>query len=249
MRISLIIPAHNEEERLPRLLDTIDAAKLRYGGDAEVIVADNVSTDSTAAIAAARGCLVASTPVRRIAAVRNAGASVASGDILVFVDADARVHPLTLAAIDEAMSSGRYAGGATGVEVEVRSLGFALTYAAMIPWVWALRMDTGPTFTSRADFDAIGGYDETMSYAEDVDFLLRLRRHGRRTGRRLVRLTSVRAVFDPRKFDEYGEWHYFAMAPRLFWWLLFNRRGTDRWFERYWYGNGPGTSGSGHVKP
>lgn len=48
-RISLVIPAFNEEHYLPRLLDTIDAARARYreGAEAiEVIVADNGSTDA-----------------------------------------------------------------------------------------------------------------------------------------------------------------------------------------------------------
>ena len=243
--ISVVIPARNEEERLPRLLDTIDVARACFTGEVEVIVSDNASTDSTAAVASARGCLPASTPVRRIAAVRNAGAAVASGDLLVFVDADARIHPCTFSAIDTAMASGRFVGGATGVEVDCRSLGLALTYAMIMPWVRALRMDTGPTFAARKDFEAIGGYDETMPYAEDVDFLLRLKRHGKNDGRTLARLGTARALFDTRKFDRYGDWHYLVMAPRLLWWVLFNRKGTDPWFERYWYGSGRGPSGSG----
>jgi len=46
-RISLVIPAYNEEKYLPRLLDSVDAARARFAGrgDVEVIVADNVSTD------------------------------------------------------------------------------------------------------------------------------------------------------------------------------------------------------------
>jgi len=55
--LSLVIPAYNEASCLPRLLDTIDAARQRYAGGAgaiEVIVADNSSTDDTAAIARAR---------------------------------------------------------------------------------------------------------------------------------------------------------------------------------------------------
>jgi glycosyltransferase involved in cell wall biosynthesis len=236
VRFSAIIPARNEEDTLPRLLDTLDEARMRYSGIVEVIVSDNASTDSTAEIARSRGCIVAGTAVRRIAAVRNAGAAAASGEILIFVDADARVHPGTFDEISSAMASGRFVGGATGVKVNCRSFGFALTYGLLMPWVWALRMDTGPTFAFRRDFEAIGGYDETVFYAEDVDFLVRLKRHGRKDGRTLARLGSVRALFDTRKFDRYGDWHYFIMAPRLLWWLLFNRRGTDDWFEKYWYG-------------
>ena len=59
-RFSLITPAYNEEQLLGRLLDSVDAARANYGSaDAiEVIVADNVSTDRTAAIAVSRACRV-----------------------------------------------------------------------------------------------------------------------------------------------------------------------------------------------
>ena len=58
MKFSIIIPAHNEEEYLPRLLDSIEVARSNYSGgrdQIEVIVGDNLSTDRTAEVAAARG--------------------------------------------------------------------------------------------------------------------------------------------------------------------------------------------------
>src|SRR5688572_31260913 len=98
-RLSLVVPAWNEAERLPRLLDSIDAARARWreaGGrdsDIEIIVADDGSTDATAAIAAARGARVAPAGKRLIAGARNAGAAVARGELLAFVDADSVLHP------------------------------------------------------------------------------------------------------------------------------------------------------------
>src|SRR6266478_218734 len=91
IRQTLVIPAHNEEALLPRLLDTVEVARARYslGADAiEVIVADNASTDRTAGIATARGCRVVSVAKRAIAAARNGGAGCAQSPILAFVDAD-----------------------------------------------------------------------------------------------------------------------------------------------------------------
>src|SRR5947207_14065985 len=92
-RQTLVIPAHNEETLLPRLLDTVDVARARYSfgaGAIEVIVADNASTDRTAEIAAARGCRVVSVAKRAIAAARNGGAAEASRPILGLVDAAMR---------------------------------------------------------------------------------------------------------------------------------------------------------------
>ncbi|HET6372706.1 MAG TPA: glycosyltransferase, partial [Candidatus Polarisedimenticolia bacterium] len=88
--ISLVIPAYNEEKYLPRLLDSVAQARERFehcSGTLEVIVADNASTDRTAAIAAGRGARVVPVERRIIAAARNAGAAAATGDLLCFVDA------------------------------------------------------------------------------------------------------------------------------------------------------------------
>src|SRR5258708_15760697 len=77
MKFSVIIPAYNEAEYLPRLLNSIEVAKSNYSGGpeaVEVIVADNLSTDRTAALAAARGAQVITVTKRRIAAARDSGA-------------------------------------------------------------------------------------------------------------------------------------------------------------------------------
>lgn len=234
-RFSLVIPAFNEEKLLPRLLDSIDAARAAYGDPdkIEVIVADNMSTDRTAHIAAVRGCRVASVEKRVIAASRNGGARIALGEIVAFIDADSQVHAQTFVAIDRALATGRYIGGATGVRMERRSPGIALTYGLILPVVWLTGMDAGVVFCGRADFDAVGGYDESRPIAEDVAFLWALRRLGRQRGQRLVRLRGAKAIASTRKFDEFGDWHYFPLAVEGFRHLL--RRGSTEFTDRYWY--------------
>jgi glycosyltransferase involved in cell wall biosynthesis len=76
--ISLVIPAYNEAELLPRLLGTVERARSRYrsGSSAvEVIVADNASTDGTGELARSRGCRVVRVEKRCIGAARNGGAA------------------------------------------------------------------------------------------------------------------------------------------------------------------------------
>ncbi len=237
-RFSVVVPAYNEERFLPRLLDSIDAARSAYarGADAiEVIVADNCSTDGTARVAAARGCRVVPVEKRVIAAARNGGARASFGEILCFVDADARIHPQTLDATDRTLASGRIIGGATGVRLERWSAGIAVTYAMIVPWVWLVGIDTGVVFCRREDFFAVGGYDEDHRFAEDVAFLLALKRLGRSRGQRLTRLTSVKALASMRKFDDFGDWHYVTMMPRLALRLLLNRGRVDEFADLYWY--------------
>src|SRR5436853_2054281 len=84
------------------------------GWPAELIVCDNNSTDQTAEIARAAGAKVVFEPVNQIARARNAGASIATGEWLVFVDADSQPSRELLEDVAQIISTGRFvAGGAT----------------------------------------------------------------------------------------------------------------------------------------
>lgn len=237
-RFSVVIPAYNEERLLPRLLDSIDAASKAYGGGSraiEVVVADNASTDRTAAAAVGRGCRVVRVERRIIAAARNDGARASRGEVLCFVDADSRIHPKTFTAIDAAYATGSVLGGATGVAPERWSLGFAVTYALIVPFVWLTGIDTGVVFCRRDDFETVGGYDERRRLAEDVAFALALRRLASRRGQRLTRLRTVKTIASLRKFDEHGEWHYLTFPFHVAREVLVRRRRFQDTLDEYWY--------------
>jgi glycosyltransferase involved in cell wall biosynthesis len=241
MRFSIIIPAYNEERYLPRLLDSIAVAKSNYSGGpdlVEVIVADNDSTDRTAEVATAHGARVVRVEKRRIAAARNGGGRAARGEILCFIDADSAVHPETFEAIDRAMASRRYIWGATGVILERKSFALLVTYCLMMPMVFLTGIDTGVAFCRREDFEAVGGYDESRMYAEDVILPLALRRLGRTKGQKITRLPQVKALGCTRKFDQFGDWHYFWMLGHVFKSLLTWNWHDEKLAQRYWYDSG-----------
>lgn len=237
-RISVIIPAYNEEKYLPRLLAGIAAARARYRHGAaavEVIVADNASTDRTAEVAAAKGCKVVPITKRVIAAARNAGARSARAAVLAFVDADFQIHPDTLNAIEATLAEGKTIVGATGVRMERLSLGIALSYALLAPMAKFMRMDTGVVFCRREDFEAVGGFNEAKLVAEDVQFQRDLKRLGRRRGQRFERLRGVKAIASTRKFDRFGDWHYLRWMLPLACMALFSRSSLERKIRAYFY--------------
>jgi glycosyltransferase involved in cell wall biosynthesis len=235
--ISLIIPAYNEAVLLPRLLASVERARKVFadsGGNLEVIVADNCSTDATSQIAFERGCQVVTVEKRCIAAVRNAGAKSAKGEILAFIDADFVIHEKTFVHLREILNNKKYVGGATGVTLERWSFGILVTYLLLLPFILLTKMDTGVVFCRRADFEEIGGYDEDLQFAEDIALLLTLRRLGKMRGQRLIRATEVKAVASTRKFDEHGDWHYFTLLWRLSASIIFRGDG-EKFADRYWY--------------
>ncbi len=237
-RVSLVIPARNEEHYLPALLDSVDEARARFrhGPDAvEVIVADNASTDRTADIARARNCAVVRVEKRVIAAVRNGGGRAARGEVVAFVDADSWIHPETFDAIDEVMSLEDIVGGATGLKMSRMSAGLAVTYAIMLAFVWTSGLDNGVVFCRRTDFDAIGGYREDKDFAEDVQFLLDLRKLGRGRGQKFARAAAAKAVTSTRKFDRYGDWHYLVNFFRSEYWYFRDKTALHEWGQDYWY--------------
>lgn len=240
-RFSVVIPAYNEAAIISELFDSVDAARSRYRGGAdaiEVIVGNNDSTDATAAIAVARGCQVAQITKRNIGAARNGGAAIARGEILCFIDADSTIHINTFNAIDDAMSSGKLIVGATGVRPERWSVGIFFTWLLVTPLTWLAALDAGVIFCFRRDFESIGGYDESMDYAEDIQLLRMLKQHGRaskRPKRKFGRARNAQATTSMRKYDKHGDWHYFTLMPRIGFWLLTNKQRMKKEADAYWY--------------
>ena len=231
---SLVIPAYNEEDYLPRLLDSVDAARRRFHGgpDAiEVIVADNASTDATATIAANRGCRVASIEKRVIAAARNGGAAIAEGEVLCFVDADARIHEDTFNAIDALMRTEHYVGGATDFRLERTSLGLRCTELFIRTTIRLQRVNGGTIFCQADIFREIGGYNEERRYAEDMEFFASMRRLGAKRGLKTALKTNAPTIHSTRKFDRHGDWHMLW----ILWWIPLRYGSMKNLVQAYWY--------------
>jgi glycosyltransferase involved in cell wall biosynthesis len=220
--LSIVVPAYNEAALLPACLDSARAAAAACGlKEWELIVCDNASSDATARLAAERGAKVVFEPVRRIARSRNAGAAAASGEWLLFIDADSILSPASLRAALDAAESARFVGGGSLIDFDRKPWWGAAALALWSGISRTMRWAAGSFVFCRADaFRAVGGFPPELAAAEEIGLSAALKRWGAARGLGFVILTGSRHVSSGRKFYIYSprEWlgilWSFAKAPR-----------------------------------
>lgn len=179
MKLSLVVPAFNEErliaETLERLNAGIEVFK-RRGWSGELVVCDNNSTDRTAELARAAGATVVFEPVNQIARARNAGARAATGDWFLFVDADSSPTRQLFEEVLAVIESGKCIGGGCtvtlpGAPLLVRGwVGVWNLTSRMMRWAAGSFL-----FCEAAAFRTIGGFSEQLYAAEEIDYSRRLK--------------------------------------------------------------------------
>ena len=238
MRVSIILPAFNEEKLLGATLAAVAQASTAFtarGWAVETIVCDNNSTDRTAEIARASGAEVVFEPVNQIGRARNRGAAAATGDWFVFVDADSLPSRALFADAAEAIAGGRVI--ACGSVVRLEGLPWWGRVLAGVWTAWsrlARHMAGSFIVVEAAAFREIGGFSPTLYAGEELDLSRRLKRLGRRDGRRvriLARhplLTSERKVrlYSPRESLRFLL--RFAFRPRR---VLQSREECALWYD------------------
>jgi glycosyltransferase involved in cell wall biosynthesis len=225
--LSFIVPAHNEEFELPATLAAIHAA----GQDRqyEIIVVDDASTDATPRIAKDTGAKVVSINRRQIAAARNAGAQAALGDVLFFVDADTRINAKHVTNAIAALDSGCSGGSAR------------ITTDGFIPWwgrislkvfcalYFANNLGAGAfLFTSRKNYESVGGLDERYFAGEEVFFSQALKKLGR------FKILSEPMITSGRKLRMHSGWHIWWRSTHMMLGGLRSYRSRDRldlWYD------------------
>ncbi|MGZ5005072.1 MAG: YpsA SLOG family protein [Chthoniobacterales bacterium] len=193
--LSFVVPAHNEEHELPETLRAIRAAADASARSYEVIVVDDASTDATTEIARQFGARIVPVNFRHIAAVRNAGARVARGDILFFVDADTRIAAGHVIDALACLTSG-YVGGSARIEVDREMPRWARIYIKTFCTLYfAANLGAGAfLFTQRKWFETVGGFDEQFFAGEEVYLTIALKRLGKFKILREPIVTSARKV-------------------------------------------------------
>jgi len=235
MALSVIVPAFNEEAYLGETLASINAARALVSGERiELIVVDNASTDRTPLVAASAGATVVAEPVRNIARARNRGAASATGDALVFIDADTLVPAEFFLRIVGVLRDAVCVGGAADTEYAPKRM-IMRAYLQMWRWIGiSARMAQGAAqFCRRQTFESLSGYDESLWMGEDVDFYWRLTKLAKRNGGRVHFLADVRVRPSSRRFDRASLAEILLRTNPLFI-LMFQRRRSvwKRWYDQ-----------------
>lgn len=218
IKFSIIIPAYNEENYITKCLDSIIAASASYKNQVEVIVVLNRCTDRTEEIALSYGCIIVREDAKNLSKIRNAGAKVAKGEILVTIDADSWMSENMLIEIEKELITGKYIGGGVSIKGERTSLGLILGSLVIIFSVLMQYgvISVGLFWCYKKDFDAINGFDENLLLAEDVNFALRLRNWGKQCGKKFNTIKKAYITTSSRKHDKFGDWNWFKNVRGIF---------------------------------
>ncbi|MEK6817150.1 MAG: glycosyltransferase [Nanoarchaeota archaeon] len=195
MNVSVIIPAHQEEKYIGNTLKSV------IGKDAEVIVVANACTDRTVDVARRYASDVIEADEKGVSKARNAGARKASGDMLVFLDADISITEDTIRKI---LDSGYDIGtcyAKPDVDKIVPKMMMRIKNVAH-----HFGSNTGLIFCTKELYGKVGGFDESMDFGEDGRFL----RQAKALGKFGVADTYV--INSMRRFEKKG-----YMKVLLFW--------------------------------
>jgi len=234
---SIIVPTLNEEKLLERMLRQF-TSELRTRFMLELIVSDGGSTDGTLAIARnyADRVVENTAGVRQtIALGRNLGAAGASGNVLVFLNADTLLGApgLFFERLESALGDAAIIAATCSVEVfaEERKLADRV-FHGFFNWLFSMMnkvgmsMGRGECHVVRAEtFRAVDGYDVRIAAGEDYDLFRRLGKRGK-----VSYLEDVRVYESPRRFRRYGYMGVMASWFVNFLWVsVLHRSVSSHW--------------------
>jgi glycosyltransferase involved in cell wall biosynthesis len=237
VKISIVVPAFNEEKLIVRSLQSVRMAATaltQIGWEYEIIVCDNNSSDRTGEFARAQGAHVSFEAVNQISRARNTGAAAANGEWLVFVDADSFPSVELFADMAAQMQTGQYIGGGATVALDqpVRwAIGFIGLWNCLSRWQrW---MAGSFIFCEAGAFRKLGGFSRELFVAEEIDFSKRLNELAKSQGQQVIILHRQPLKTSARKIHLYSWREYIFFLLRSF--LGLGRTFKDRKACGPWY--------------
>ena len=237
LKISIVVPAYNEERLLGAsltIIRTAAAAFVARAWEVELIVCDNNSSDRTADIARAAGANVVFEPVNQIARARNCGAAAATGDWLVFVDADSHPDGGLFDDVAVQILAGQcLAGGCTLRMDEPHFVGGLITQLWNLTSRWGRLLAGSFIFCETAAFRELGGFSPELFVGEELELTSHLKQLAARKGRTIVVLHRHPLVTSARKMHLYTAREHLLFLGRA---VFRHRRTMTSRSESYlWY--------------
>jgi glycosyltransferase involved in cell wall biosynthesis len=233
---SVVVPAYNEQELLPRTLTHLKKAMESQKLRGEIIVVDNNSTDGTAEITKKAGVRLTFEPYRQISRARNAGARAAKGRFLIFLDADTILSSELLKTALENLTNGTHCGGGTLIHFDT-PLPF-LAGKLVLLWNWlsnAQSLAAGSfVYCLYEGFLAIGGFSEKIYASEEIFFSRQLSTWGKAKDLKFTIIPEYPVITSSRKFHWFSSLQIALLLILLtvFPWALRNRRFCGFWYNR-----------------
>lgn len=203
MKISLIIPAYNEEKYIGECLKS--AIGNSNGAFLEIIVIDNASTDKTKEVAEKfPGVRVVHEPQKGLTFARQKGLESAKGDFLAFIDADTKMPVGWPEKVIKAFSNDPHLVCVSGPYVYYdaswitrASVWLCWIFFAYPTYIFTGYMTIGGNFVAKKSaLDKIDGFDKNINfYGEDTDIARRLHKIGKvKIIQKLYMYTSARRL-------------------------------------------------------
>jgi rSAM/selenodomain-associated transferase 2 len=195
LRISVIIPALNEESIIASTLEAV-----RPLAPDEVLVVDGGSTDQTREIVARTDATLTSS-ARGRAEQMNHGARLARGDVFLFLHADTRLPRSALRDIRSALVDPRWAGGRFDVRLDGDHRIYGLIGALINLRSRLTKVATGDQaiFVRREVYEEIGGFPN-LPLIEDIAFSRSLKKKGK------VACLKSQVATSARRWEREGIW-------------------------------------------
>lgn len=237
IKISIIVPAFNEEKLIAQSLEAMKAAAGAFterGWEWELVVCDNNSKDRTTEIAQAAGARVVFEPKNQISRARNTGASIAQGEWFLFVDADSHPSKELLSDLADTIAAGRALGGGAAVKLDqdIGRVGMIAEFWNKLSR-WQKWAAGSFVYCEASAFRELGGFSLELFASEEIEFSQRLKKLAKARGREVIILKKHPLITSARKAHLYTKGEHVRFMLRT----IFSRGKTLKQAETaaIWY--------------
>ena len=239
IKLSVIIPAFNEEEFIGFTIDNIRKRLSQLNGvSGEIIVVDNNSADKTSEIAKSKGAKVVFEPNNQISRARNVGAAQAVGEYLFFIDADTLLPEFLLDHAISKLDSENWAGGGSTIIFDDHQN--KLFFGLIVPNLWkfisvSFKVAAGSFIFCRKEyFEEVGGFSEKLFAGEEIHFSHQYKKLCRKKGDYFGIINQYPVITSSRKLSFFSPLKILSaiLIPLIFPWALRYKSMCWFWYKR-----------------